>query len=105
MLVGTGLLMVMDLLLFHRHITAYHVKSARCSELAAEFNVVDIFFSGNFLLGTAFTNHRVFRTDLIMGLNVFEMKRLLAVFTIQGPFRAFSLIVPLKFIGSQKLFA
>lgn len=26
----------------YRHITAYHVKSARCSEFGAQFNVVHI---------------------------------------------------------------
>lgn len=81
------------------------MKSARCSEFGAQFYVVHIFLSWNFFLGTTFTNHGVFRANLIMSLNVFKMKRLLAVFTIKSPFWAFSLIVTFNFIGSQKLFA
>lgn len=81
------------------------MKSTWSSEFAAEFDMVHILFSGYFLLGTAFTDHRVLGADLIMRLDILKVERLLAVLAVERPLRALSLIMALLFIEADSFFA
>lgn len=80
------------------------MKSTRGSEFAAKLNMVYILLSGYFLFGTAFTDHWILGTNLIMSLDVFEMKWFLAVLAVERPLWAFSLIMPLLFIEAYSFF-
>lgn len=80
------------------------MKSTRSSEFAAELNMVHILFSGYFLLSTAFTDHWVLGTDLIMCLDIFEVEWLLAVLAVECSLRALSLIMALLFVEANSFF-
>lgn len=80
------------------------MKSTWSSEFAAKLNMVYILLSGYFLFGTAFTDHRILRTNLIMSLDIFEVKWLLAVLAVECSLWAFTLIMPLLFIEAYPFF-
>lgn len=104
MLIGIGTLMVMNLFFFYRHVTSYNMKSTRSTEFAAKLNMVYILFSGYFLFGTAFTDHWILRTNLIMGLDIFKVKWFLAVLAVECPLWAFPLIMSLLFTEAYSFF-
>lgn len=81
------------------------MKPTGSPEFTAELDVVHILFSGYFLLGTALTDHRVLGTDLVMSLDVFEVKRLFAVLAVECSLWALSLIMALLFIEADSFFA
>ncbi len=85
-------------------------------------------FPGDFLLRTSFTNHRIFGTDLIMGLwkqyfvyikafffqsslrpvpylDRFEVKWLFTVLAVERSLRTLAFVMTLLFVQSNELFA
>lgn len=81
------------------------MESTRGSEFTAKLNMVYVLLSGYFLFGTAFTNHRILWTNLIMGLDIFKVKWFLAVLAVECPLWAFPLIMPLLFVEAYSFFA
>lgn len=104
MLIGIGTLMIMYLFFLYRHVTSYHMKSTRSSKFATKLNMVYILLSGYFLFGTAFTDHWILWTYLVMGLDIFKVKWFLAVLAVECPLWAFTLIMPLLFIEAYSFF-